>query len=132
MHDTHHPIALSKYFEDQKPEAKARTTEFIHYRMSKFLGYFEHVLRMNGDRSTSIVGPDVTYVDLSLFQLVQGLRYAFPRAMRDHAERYPALTRLHDAVMARPRINAYLNSPRRLPFSEEGIFRHYPELDIAP
>jgi glutathione S-transferase len=77
-------------------------------------------------------GPNLTYVDLSLFQLLQGLRYAFPKAMRDNAERYPALTRLHDAVLARPRINAYLNSPRRLPFSEEGIFRHYPELDIAP
>jgi glutathione S-transferase len=132
VHDTHHPIALSELFEDQRQEAKARTTEFLRSRVPKFLGYFEHVLNKNGGDSTSIVGPNLTYVDLSLFQLLQGLRYAFPKAMRDNAERYPALTRLHDAVLARPRINAYLNSPRRLPFSEEGIFRHYPELDIAP
>lgn len=131
VHDTHHPIALSKYFEDQKSEAETRTAEFIRYRIPKFLGYFECVLKQNNDGRTS-VGQTLTYVDLSLLQLMQGLRYAFPKTMRDHAKCYPALTRLHDAVMARPKINAYLNSPRRLPFSEEGIFRHYPELDIAP
>lgn len=131
VHDTHHPIATSKYYEEQKPEAKARTTEFIRHRIPKFLGYFESVLERN-DSGSFIVGPNITHVDLSLFQVMQGLRYAFPKAMRDHAERYPGLTRLHDAVMARPRVNAYINSPRRLPFNENGIFRHYPDLDIAP
>lgn len=132
IHDTHHPIATSKYYEEQKDEAKARTAEFLKHRVPKFLGYFERVLTQNPDGSTQIVGNHITHVDLSLFQVLQGLRYAFPKAMRDHADRYPALTRLHDAVEARPRITAYLNSPRRLAFNESGIFRHYPELDVAP
>jgi glutathione S-transferase len=103
--------------------------------MTEFRSHYDRctsaVLKQNNDGRTS-VGQTLTYVDLSLLQLMQGLRYAFPKTMRDHAKCYPALTRLHDAVMARPKINAYLNPPRRLPFSEEGIFRHYPELDIAP
>ena len=131
VHDTHHPIATSKYFEEQKEEAKARTTEFIRHRVPKFLGYFERVLNQNPAGSDHIVGEAISHVDLSLFQVVQGLRYAFPKAMRDHSERYPALTRLHDAVKARPRITTYLNSPRRLAFNEHGIFRRYPELDIV-
>lgn len=131
VHDTHHPIATSKYYEEQKEEAKARTTEFIRHRIPKFLGYFERVLNQNPAGSDHIVGKTVSYVDLSLFQVVQGLRYAFPNAMRDHAAHYPALSRLHDTIQSRPRITSYLNSPRRLPFNESGIFRHYPELDIA-
>lgn len=132
VHDTHHPIATTKYFEEQKEEAKARTAEFIRHRLPKFLGYFERVLNQNPEGSDHIVGGAVSYVDLSLFQLVEGLRYAFPKAMRDYADRYPALAALHDAIMNRPRITAYLNSPRRLPFNESGIFRRYPELDILP
>jgi glutathione S-transferase len=132
VHDTHHPIATSKYYEEQKEEAKARTTDFVRHRIPKFLGYFERVLKQNPHGDGQIVGGDATYVDLSLFQIVEGLRYAFPSAMKDHAERYPALARLHDSVMARPRITAYLNSPRRLAFNEHGIFRRYPELDIVP
>lgn len=131
VHDTHHPIATSKYYEEQKEEAKARTAEFIKSRIPKFLGYFERVLQQNPDGDTYIVGGSITHVDLSLFQVVQGLRYAFPRAMKDHADRYPALGRLHDTVKARPRITAYLNSSRRLPFNESCVFRHYPELDIV-
>lgn len=132
VHDTHHPIATSKYYEEQKVEAKARTTEFIRHRIPKFLGYFERVLDQNPDGNGHIVGDAISHVDLSLFQVIQGLRYAFPKAMQDHGERYPGLTRLHDAVKVRPRLTAYLNSPRRLAFNEHGIFRRYPELDIAP
>lgn len=132
VHDTHHPIAISKYYEEQKDEAKARTTEFVRHRMPKFLGYFEHVLKQNPDGSNHVVGGDVSYVDLSLFQVIQGLRYAFPRAMKDHADRCPALAKLQDSIMARPRITAYINSPRRLAFNEHGIFRRYPALDIVP
>jgi glutathione S-transferase len=132
VHDTHHPIATSKYYEEQKEEAKLRTKEFVRNRIPKFLGYFERVLQQNPDGDSHAVGNDISHVDLSLFQVVQGLRYAFPKAMKDHAERYPALTRLHDRVKARPRITAYLDSPRRLPFNESCVFRHYPELDIAP
>ena len=131
VHDTHHPIATSKYYEEQKEEARARTTEFVRHRIPKFLGYFERVLNQNPAGSGHVVGDTVSYVDLSLFQLVPGLRYAFPKAMKDHGERCPALAGLHDAVKARPRITAYLNSPRRLAFNESGIFRRYPELDIS-
>lgn len=132
VHDTHHPIATSKYYEEQKEEAKARTAEFLKSRLPKFLGYFERVLQQNPAGSTHMVGDHVTHVDLSLFQVMEGLRYAFPNAMKPLAERYPALVRLHDMVRARPNIASYLASPRRLAFNESGIFRHYPELDSAP
>ena len=134
-HDTHHPVGGSLYYEDQKPEAKRRAKEFRESRIGKYLGYFEGVLAANpkGDSGpkggTWLVGADATYADLSLFQVVEGLRYAFPRAMARQEKHWPRLIALHDRVAARPRIAAYLRSPRRLPFSEEGIFRHYGELD---
>lgn len=129
VHDTHHPIATSQYFEDQRQEAKARSAEFIDNRIPKFLGYFEQVLRQNLEGPEHIVGKSLTYVDLSLFQVVEGLHYAFPRGMHGFATKYPALAALHSAVRKRPRIADYLKSERRLAFSEDGIFRHYPELD---
>ncbi|MCB1448258.1 MAG: glutathione S-transferase [Rhizobiaceae bacterium] len=132
VHDTHHPIATSKYYEEQKAEAGARAAEFIDNRIPKFLGYFERVLQRNPAGGGHMVGDGVTYVDLSLFQVIEGLSYAFPKAMRRYAGRYPGLVALHDRVKARPNIAAYLASPRRLAFNENGIFRHYPELDIEP
>jgi glutathione S-transferase len=132
VHDTHHPIATGLYYEDQKTEAKARATDFLQNRAPKFLGYFERVLQQNPHGSTHAIGKSLTYVDLSLFQLVEGLRYAFPRAMRGYAKNYPALTKLHDTVQRRPNIASYLKSDRRLAFNESGIFRHYPELDQVP
>jgi glutathione S-transferase len=129
VHDTHHPIALSLYYEDQKKEAKARANEFITHRIPKFLGYFERVLQQNADGPAHAVGNALTYVDLSLFQVVEGLRYAFPKAMRSSENEHPALIALHDMVARRPNIAAYLKSGRRLAFNEDGIFRHYPELD---
>lgn len=130
VHDTHHPIATSLYYEDQKEEAKARSAAFIKERIPKFLGYFEQVLRQNPDGSAHIVGASLSYVDLSLFQIVEGLNYAFPKAMRDYRNKYPALAGVHDAVEVRPNIARYLKSDRRLAFNENGIFRHYPELDM--
>ncbi|ANK76266.1 glutathione S-transferase (plasmid) [Ensifer adhaerens] len=132
VHDTHHPIATSKYYEDQKREAKGRATEFVTNRIPKFLGYFERVLTQNPDGGSHAVGGGVTYVDLSLFQVIEGLRYAFPKAMRHYEGLYPNLIKLHVSVKARPNLAAYLASPRRLAFNEDGIFRRYPELDIAP
>ena len=129
VHDTHHPIALSLYYEDQKKEAKARTREFIKHRIPKFLGYFERVLQQNPEGSHYIVGNALTYVDLSLFQVVEGLKYAFPVAMKGCENKYPALIALHGRVAERPNIAAYLKSDRRLAFNEDGIFRHYPELE---
>jgi glutathione S-transferase len=126
-HDTHHPIASSLYYEDQKPEAARRSELFIKNRIPKFLGYFERVLETAGGRHA--VGGRLTYVDLSLFQLMAGLDYAFPKALGRVASKYPRLVELRDRVAALPAVAAYLASPRRIPFNQHGIFRHYPELD---
>lgn len=128
-HDTHHPIAKSLYYEDQKPEAQRRAADFRALRLPKFLGYFERVLAANPAGDSHLIGNALTYVDLSMFQVIAGLNYAFPRAMAEMARRHPKLAALHRRVAARPRIAAYLASARRIPFNERGIFRHYPELD---
>lgn len=128
-HDTHHPIASGLYYEDQKPEAKRAAAEFIAERIPKYLGYFEGILAKQRGRRTFLLGARLTYPDLSLFQVVAGLRYAFPRAMARIEKKHRRVAALHDAVAARPRIAAYLASDRRIPFNEDGIFRHYPELD---
>jgi glutathione S-transferase len=129
IHDTHHPISAALYYEDQKKAAKACAGAFLDNRLPKFLGYFERVLEDNPAGPAHSVGASLTAVDLSLFQLAEGLAYAFPRAMAKFSARYPALAALREAVRARPRIASYLASPRRLPFNESGVFRHYPELD---
>ena len=129
VHDTHHPIAASLYYEDQQPEAARRAADFLRHRLPKFLDYFERVLRANGGRAPHLVGERVSYADLSLFQIVEGTRYAFPRGLAKFAPRCPQVIALHDAVAALPRLAAYLASSRRLPFSEQGLFRRYPELD---
>jgi glutathione S-transferase len=130
-HDTHHPIAGSLYYEDQRKEAKQRAHDFVKERMPKYLGWLEEVLERN-QRSDGrwLVGRDRTYVDLSAFQVVEGLRYAFPNAMARLERKTRRLIALRDRVAERPRIAAYLDSPRRLPFNQEGIFRKYPELDL--
>ena len=127
VHDTHHPIASGLYYEDQRPAAKRRAADFARNRAPKFLAYFERVLERSG--GPYLNGRASTYVDLSLFQAVQGLRYAFPRAMRRLERKIPRVVALQDRVAARPRIAAYLASDRRVPFNQSGLFRHYPELD---
>ena len=125
-HDTHHPIDVAKRYELQKPAARERAAVFRWTRIAKFLGYLERNLERNGD---VLVGSSISYVDLAAFQIVEGLSYAFPRAMaRLHGE-IPKLLALRDRVAQRPRLLRYLTSPRRLPFNEQGIFRRYPELD---
>ena len=128
-HDTHHPIASSLYYEDQKPEARRYTAEFIKARIPKYLGYFERVLERNPRGARYLVGGRLSYADLSLFQVVTGLDYAFPNAMARSARRFARVRALRDAVAERPRVRAYLASPRRIPYNAQGIFRHYPELD---
>jgi glutathione S-transferase len=128
VHDTHHPIGVSLYYEDQRRPAKKRTEEFWNERVPKYLGYFEQLVSNSG--GTFITGRRATYVDLSLFQIVEGLRYAFPTRMQKFEREIPKLVALHDRVAARPNIKAYLESDRRIPFNEDGIFRHYKELDI--
>ena len=117
VHDTHHPVGSGLYYEDQKPESLRRAKDFRENRLPRFMHYFERLARPKG----------FTYLDLSLFQMVEGLRYAFPDTMK--ALRYPKLAALHDKVAARPRFAAYLASERRIPFNQQGLFRHYPELD---
>ena len=126
IHDTHHPIASSQHYEQQRSAARKRSQVFRDERLPKFLGYFEKVIeRGNGKQALS----RHSYVDLSLFQLVSGLDYAFPNAMRGVGKRIPRLRALAERVSQRPNITAYLESPRRLAFNQEGIFRHYPALD---
>jgi glutathione S-transferase len=129
VHDTHHPISGGLYYEEQKREAKRRAADFRDNRLPKFLGYFERILKRAPKKSGYFFGKAVSYVDLSVFQMIAGLRYAFPRRMAKLEFKYPRVVALHDSVAARPRLAAYLSSPRRLPFNQEGIFRHYPELD---
>jgi len=128
-HDTHHPIDVDLYYEDQKPEAARRAAAFRRERIPKFLGWLESILARNPAGSGWLVGEDVTYVDLSAFQIVEGLSYAFPLAASRVLDRAPKLAALANTVRALPNIAAYLASPRRIPFNEEGIFRRYPELD---
>jgi glutathione S-transferase len=129
-HDTHHPVASNLYYEDQKPEGLRRAKDFRETRLPKFLGYFEQILARNkGQRY--LAGARLTYADLSVFQIMAGLKYAFPQAMETSPRRYKRLVELSRAVQDRPRIAKYLASERRIPFNEQGIFRHYPELDGA-
>lgn len=127
IHDTHHPLGSHLYYEDQKPDALRRAAQFTAHRAPQFLAYFEAVLRPRG--GAYLLGRRLSYVDLSMFQLVAGLRYAFPRMMQRMAPKLRSLSALHDRVAERPNIAAYLASPRRIAFNQEGIFRHYPELD---
>jgi glutathione S-transferase len=127
IHDTHHPITSWLYYEEQRPAAKRRTNDFWRYRVPKYLGYFERVLQKNG--GTYLVGRRLSYIDLSLFQIVEGLRYAFPKRMKRFEKKIPALIALHDRVAKRPRIKAYMSSKRRIPFSQWGIYRYFKELD---
>ena len=130
VHDTHHPVGSGLYYEDQRAEAKRRAASFLAGRLPKFLGYFESVLAANArSKGRYAVGRSLTYVDLSLFQIMVGLAYAFPKGLRAVEKELPLLAALRERVAARPRIKAYLASDRRIPFNEDGIFRHYPELD---
>jgi len=128
-HDVHHPLGAGLYYEEQRPAARRNAAQFIAARIPKYLGHFERVLERNATRGGWLVGGRATYADLSLFQVVAGLRYAFPRAMGREERRHRRVMALAEQVAARPRIAAYLASPRRIPFNEDGIFRHYPELD---
>ena len=121
-HDVHHPIGSGLYYEQQKREAKRRAEDFRINRLPKFLDYF-------GALAAQKRRARISYVDLSLFQMIAGLRYAFPREMARLERRRAWAAALHDRIAARPRIAAYLASPRRIPFNESGIFRHYSELD---
>ena len=127
VHDTHHPIGVGLYFEDQRAEAGRRA------RVSRrACAEIPRLLRARGRGNPAgsglLVGQDVTYADLSLFQVVAGLRYAFPKMMAKIGP-IAAARRIARSIADEPRIASYLASSRRIAFNEEGIFRHYAELD---
>jgi glutathione S-transferase len=126
-HDTHHPVVLGDYYEEQKTEAKRRSADFRVHRIPKYLAWFERILEKRGDW---LAGEAWSYADLSLFHLIEGLNFAFPRRMEAIGGHYRRVMGLHDAVAELPELQDYLASDRRLAFSD-GIFRHYPELDAA-
>jgi glutathione S-transferase len=126
-HDVHHPIGSGLYYEEQRPEARRRAADFRAHRLPKYLDYFEQVLA--AAEGPWLLGRRLTYPDLSLFQMVAGLHYAFPRTMAGLGPRYATVLALYFRVKAQPRLAAYLRSKRRIPFNRQGIFRHYPELD---
>ena len=128
-HDTHHPVGMGLYYEDQMPEAVKAAKAFRTQRIPKFLGWLETVLARNPKGDQYLVGARLSYADLSLFQLVEGLLYAFPKATRRSAKKTPRVMALRDRVAQHKRLAAYLQSERRIPFNETGIFRHYPALD---
>jgi len=127
IHDTHHPVSGWLFYEEQRPAAKLRTRDFRRYRVPKFLGYFERIIAASG--GPYVLGRRLSYVDLSLFQIVEGLRYAFPKRMKRFEKRVPRLIALRDRVAKRPRVAAYLSSKRRIDFSQWGIYRYFKELD---
>ena len=128
-HDTHHPIGIDLYYEDQKPEALRRAQAFCTTRMPKYLQWFEQIVARNPAGTRFLVGGKMSYADLSLFQLIEGLRYAFPRRMATLERDIPRLIAIRDGVAELPGIAAYLASDRRIAFNTDGIFRHYSELD---
>jgi glutathione S-transferase len=129
-HDTHHPIDVGLYYEDQRPEALRRAQSFCSARLPKYLGWFERILVRNPGGPRHLVGGRLSYADLSLYQLVEGLRYAFPRAAERVLRDTPTVVALCDRVASLPKVASYLRSPRRLAFNEQGIFRRYTELDF--
>jgi glutathione S-transferase len=132
-HDTHHPVAGGLYYEDQKKEALRRAEDFRKARLPKFMNWFETVLERNTRNGRAafphLVGGRLSYADLSLFQLVDGLRYAFPKATGRVLKKAPRVAALHAGVAGHKKLAAYFASERRLAFNEQGIFRRYRELD---
>jgi glutathione S-transferase len=130
-HDVHHPIGSGLYYEEQKGAARRRAKDFLANRVPKFMGYFERVITRNPAGGPGMVGERICYADLSLAQVIAGVRFAFPRAMSKLTPQYPKLAKLHDYVFSRPRIKRYVSSRRRLDFNNSDLFRHYRELDRA-
>ncbi len=130
VHDTHHPISKGLYYEDQKLEARRRTEAFVTERIPKYLGWLDGVAERNPSGPAHMVGNALSTADLSVFQVVEGLHYAFPKAMRSFGQTHLRLAAIHASVQGQPGVTAYLASERRIPFNENGIFRAYPELDV--
>lgn len=131
IHNIHHPLGPSLYYEDQKAEARRAAEAFFEHRLPKFLDYFERCIAKDAGSSPWLVGDDLSYPDLWLFQTIEGLEYAFPKTMEKRRPQYPGIGGALGAMRSRTRLASYLASERRIPFNEHGVFRHYPELDIG-
>ncbi|KAG4413990.1 hypothetical protein IFR04_012857 [Cadophora malorum] len=131
VHDVHHPVDTGLYYEDQKEEAKRKADGYLKNRLPKFLGYFERVLGGEASKGGEwLYGGRLTYADLVLFQCVDGIKEAFPNAMKriENEGKFSKVFALHKRVEERPNIKDYLASNRRQAYGM-GIYRHYPELD---
>jgi len=126
-HDTHHPLATGLYYEEQKDAAKVRAGYFWENRIPKYLGFFEH----HASDAGTLVGEATSHVDAIAWHVLEGLHYAFPKAMASYAGRWPKLEALRACVPQHPSLGAYIASDDRMAFNEQGIFRRYPELDDA-
>ena len=150
-HDTHHPIAAGAYYEDQKEEAKKKAKDYIKNRLPKFVGYFERVLKSEASKGGEwLYGGKLTYADLVLFHTVDGVSFAFPKALEKMKKsgEYDGVFNLIERIRSRDNIKKYLESDRRQKYSK-GIYRkssliyivswercltlpgHYPELDAS-
>ena len=131
IHDTHHPIGSELYYEEQIQEAKRKTRHFLSFRLPKYLNYFELTLSNNPYHSGWLIGESLSYPDLSIFQIFEGLHYSFPQTIDPLLKStYPWCAQLRSKVSQQNNISAYLKSNRRIDFNEMGIFRSYPELDF--
>ncbi|MBW2460475.1 MAG: glutathione S-transferase family protein [Deltaproteobacteria bacterium] len=127
-HDTHHPVGAGLHYEDQKAEALLHARSFRDTRLPKFATYFEKVLQGTGEW---LDAGSMSYADLSLFQTLEGIDHAFPNAWARVSSETTALVGHRGRVAALPSLASYFASDRRMPFNEDGIFRHYAELDPA-
>jgi len=128
VHDTHHPISKARFYEDQKQAAKQNATSFLQDRLPNHMAYFDRVLSQAG--GAYLLGHTLTYVDLAMYQLLLGLKHAFPKGASQVLTQTPGLSALFDKVAAQPRVAAFKASDRSVAFSNDGIFRNYPELDL--
>jgi len=131
VHDTHHPIAVMKYYEDQKDESLKKATDVRENRIPKYLSYFNRVLKHNQPSGNGkyLVGDRLTYADTTVWQLLDGCFFAFPKEMAARTKEYPdLLVTFYENIKTEHGVKEYLRSERRLKYSM-GVFRHYPELD---
>lgn len=130
-HDTHHPIAVMQYYEDQKEEALKKSKNFRENRIPKYFSFFERVLKGNEEtgKGKYLVSDMLTYADTTLWQVMDGLHFAFPKELEARSNDYPLLFgTFYPSIKEEKHLKEYLASDRRLPYSM-GVFRHYPELD---
>lgn len=129
VHDTHHPIAVMQYYKDQKEESLKKAKDVRETRIPKFLSYFERTLKWNATagKHKYLVGDGLTYADTTVWQVLDGLSFAFPRELEARKKEFPELlTTFYESI--KEELMEYLNSSRRLKYSD-GVFRYYPELD---